>query len=166
MVKKIVTRTLLAQSKEANVRTRAVCVHETLKYTRVQLVFGVDSSSSTQSRSGEPATRAPAQTECWRFPGAAPDERGGAAAGAGGGADADRGREQDGLLRRDPRPTRQAQALPGPGDARRQEGEPGLLRHRREGGAVRRAIARGAGGGGKECGGGREGNRKKVSGGP
>ena len=34
--------------------------------------------------------------------GAAADERGGAAAGAGGGADADRGRQQDGLLRREP----------------------------------------------------------------
>ena len=40
---------------------RAFCVHETLKYTRLQLVFGVDSSSSTQSSSGEPASRAPAQ---------------------------------------------------------------------------------------------------------
>jgi len=40
---------------------RAFCVHETLKYTRLQLAIGVDSSSSTQSSSGEPATRAPAQ---------------------------------------------------------------------------------------------------------
>ena len=40
---------------------RAFCVHETLKYTRLQLVIGVDLSSSTQSSSGEPATRAPAR---------------------------------------------------------------------------------------------------------
>jgi len=36
-------------------------VHETLKSTRLQLAIGVDSSPSTQSSSGEPTTRAPAQ---------------------------------------------------------------------------------------------------------
>eukprot|EP00964_Phaeocystis_antarctica_P101194 scaffold66691_cov58-Phaeocystis_antarctica.AAC.4 len=76
---------------------------------------------------------------------AAADERGGAAAGAGGGADAARGREQDGLLRRAPRQSRPAQALPGAGVARWQDGAPGQLRHRRGGGAVRRALAGGAG---------------------
>jgi hypothetical protein len=50
--------------------------------------------------------------------GAAADEPGGAAAGAGGGADAARGRKQDGLLRREPRQARPAQALPGAGVAR------------------------------------------------
>eukprot|EP00964_Phaeocystis_antarctica_P068476 scaffold41471_cov85-Phaeocystis_antarctica.AAC.2 len=40
--------------------------------------------------------------------GATADERGGTAAGAGGGADAARGREQDGLLRREPPQSRQA----------------------------------------------------------
>eukprot|EP00964_Phaeocystis_antarctica_P071184 scaffold43389_cov68-Phaeocystis_antarctica.AAC.1 len=43
--------------------------------------------------------------------GAAADERGGAAAGTGGGADAARGRDQDGLLLREPRHSRPAQAL-------------------------------------------------------
>eukprot|EP00964_Phaeocystis_antarctica_P080070 scaffold49953_cov55-Phaeocystis_antarctica.AAC.2 len=78
------------------------------------------------------------------------DERGGAA-GAGGGADAARGRQQDGLLRCAPRQARPAQALPGAGEARWQQGEPGPLRHRRRDGAVRRAHAGGAGGGAKGC---------------
>ena len=60
----------------------------------------------------------------------------GAAAGAGGGADAAQGRQQGGLLRREPRQTRPAQALPGEGEARRQGRAPGHLRHRRGGGAV------------------------------
>ena len=51
-------------------------MHETLKYTRLQLVFGVDSSSSTQSSSGEPATRAAsAGTEGWRFFAAFSDQK-------------------------------------------------------------------------------------------
>eukprot|EP00964_Phaeocystis_antarctica_P024002 scaffold13433_cov67-Phaeocystis_antarctica.AAC.1 len=66
---------------------------------------------------------------------AAADERGGAAAGAGGEADAARGRQQDGLLRRAPQQPRQAQALPGEGVARWQGRAPGQLRHRRGGGA-------------------------------
>ena len=70
---------------------------------------------------------------------------GGAAAGAGGGADAARGRQHVGLLRRAPppkKPTLQAtvQALPGAAVARWPEGQPGLLRHRRGGGAVRGAV--------------------------
>eukprot|EP00964_Phaeocystis_antarctica_P037308 scaffold21307_cov66-Phaeocystis_antarctica.AAC.4 len=72
-------------------------------------------------------------------------------AGAGGGADAARGRQQDGLLRRVPHQARPAQALPGTVEVRWQEGEPGLLRHGRGGGTVRRAIAEGAGGGGAGC---------------
>eukprot|EP00964_Phaeocystis_antarctica_P154186 scaffold122764_cov57-Phaeocystis_antarctica.AAC.2 len=77
-------------------------------------------------------------------------ERGGAVAGAGAGADATRGQEQDGLLRRVP-PARQAQALQGGGEPRWQGGAPGLLRHRRGGGAVRGGIAGGAGGGEAGC---------------
>ena len=46
-----------------------------------------------------------------------------------------------------PPQARQAQALPGTGVARRQAGEPGLLRHRQGGGAVRRTVAGGVGGG-------------------
>eukprot|EP00964_Phaeocystis_antarctica_P064308 scaffold38671_cov57-Phaeocystis_antarctica.AAC.6 len=89
----------------------------------------------------------------------AADERGGAATGAGGGADAAaRGRDSDWLLWSAPRPSRQAQALPGAGEARRQGCVPGLLRHRRGGGAVLRAIAGGAGGGGKGGGGGEPGH--------
>eukprot|EP00964_Phaeocystis_antarctica_P085082 scaffold53687_cov52-Phaeocystis_antarctica.AAC.1 len=65
---------------------------------------------------------------------------------AGGGADAARGREQGGLLRRDPRQARPAQALSGTGAAQRQGSEPGHLRHRRGGGAVHRTVAGGAGG--------------------
>eukprot|EP00964_Phaeocystis_antarctica_P038062 scaffold21783_cov51-Phaeocystis_antarctica.AAC.1 len=67
--------------------------------------------------------------------------------------DAGGGREQGGLLRRVPQQSRPAQALPGGGDARWQEGEPGQLRHRRASGAVRRAVAGGTGGGGKGGGG-------------
>eukprot|EP00964_Phaeocystis_antarctica_P009803 scaffold5333_cov56-Phaeocystis_antarctica.AAC.1 len=78
---------------------------------------------------------------------AAADDRGGAAAGAGGGADAARGRQQGGLLLRHPS-VRQDQALRGAGEARWQDGVPGPLRHRRGGGAARRAIAGGAEGGG------------------
>eukprot|EP00964_Phaeocystis_antarctica_P012761 scaffold7007_cov66-Phaeocystis_antarctica.AAC.2 len=81
--------------------------------------------------------------------GGAADERGGAAAGAGGGADAARGREQGGLLVREPQSVQQDQALRGAGEARGQESVPGLLRNRRGGGAVRCAVAGGAGGGGK-----------------
>eukprot|EP00964_Phaeocystis_antarctica_P102460 scaffold67801_cov55-Phaeocystis_antarctica.AAC.4 len=69
----------------------------------------------------------------------------GAAAGAGGGADAARGRQQSGLFRRVP-PARQArQVLRSAGEAQWQNGLHGLLRHRRGGSAVRRAIAGGAG---------------------
>eukprot|EP00964_Phaeocystis_antarctica_P000432 scaffold232_cov67-Phaeocystis_antarctica.AAC.2 len=93
--------------------------------------------------------------------GATPDKRGGAAAGAGRGADAGRGREHDGLLRRAPQQS--SQALPGAGEARWQDGEPGLLRHRRGGGAVRRAVAGGAGEG-KEGGGERERNSRSLVG--
>eukprot|EP00964_Phaeocystis_antarctica_P019997 scaffold11040_cov62-Phaeocystis_antarctica.AAC.2 len=89
--------------------------------------------------------------------GGAADERGGAAAGTGGGADAACGQEQDGLLRRAPQRL-QAQALPGASVARWQASEPGQLRHRRRGGAVRRAIAGRAGGGGKGGGGGETGH--------
>ena len=71
-------------------------------------------------------------------------------AGGGGGADAARGRQQDGLLRREP-PSRQAQALPGAGQTRWQEREPGQLRHSRGGGTVCRAVAGGAGGGAEGC---------------
>eukprot|EP00964_Phaeocystis_antarctica_P029739 scaffold16773_cov31-Phaeocystis_antarctica.AAC.1 len=78
----------------------------------------------------------------------ATDERGGTAAGAGGGADAAGDREQDGLLRRDPHQARPAQALPGAGEPRWQEGGAGQFCHRRGGGAVHRAVAGGAGGGG------------------
>eukprot|EP00964_Phaeocystis_antarctica_P056525 scaffold33336_cov66-Phaeocystis_antarctica.AAC.3 len=77
------------------------------------------------------------------------DERGGAAAGAGGEADAARGRQQDGLLRREPQ-ARPIQALYGAGVARWQDSEPGQLCHRGGGGAVHRANAGGAGGGGRE----------------
>eukprot|EP00964_Phaeocystis_antarctica_P008632 scaffold4664_cov54-Phaeocystis_antarctica.AAC.1 len=77
----------------------------------------------------------------------AADERGGAAAGAGGGADAARGRQQDGLLRRVSPSGQQGQALPGAREARWQASAPGLLRHRRGGSAVRRAVAGGADGG-------------------
>eukprot|EP00964_Phaeocystis_antarctica_P144925 scaffold110825_cov48-Phaeocystis_antarctica.AAC.1 len=66
-------------------------------------------------------------------------------------ANAARGRQQHGLLRRRP-PARPAQALPGAGETRWQDSEPGLLRHRRGGGVVRCAIAGGAGGsGGAGC---------------
>eukprot|EP00964_Phaeocystis_antarctica_P128635 scaffold92429_cov60-Phaeocystis_antarctica.AAC.2 len=83
--------------------------------------------------------------------GAAADERGGAAAGAGRGADPARGRKRDGLLRREPHPSRPAQALSGAGEARWQGRVPGPLRHRRGGRAVRRAVAGGAGGGAEGC---------------
>ena len=83
--------------------------------------------------------------------GGAADERGGTAAGAGGEADAAGHQGQDGLLRRAPQQARQAQALSGAGVARWgwQESAPGLLRHRRGGGAVRRALAGGTGRGGE-----------------
>eukprot|EP00964_Phaeocystis_antarctica_P142976 scaffold108406_cov57-Phaeocystis_antarctica.AAC.2 len=85
----------------------------------------------------------------------AADERGGAAAGAGGEADTARGREQDGLLRRQPRKTQPVQALPGINEPRWQELLPGRLRNCRGGGAMRRAIAGGAdGSGGAGCSGG------------
>ena len=69
-----------------------------------------------------------------------------------GAADAAQGRQQDGPIRRVPQPPRPAQALPGTGVARWQEGEPGHLRHRRGSGAVHRTDAGGAGGGGAACG--------------
>ena len=53
---------------------------------------------------------------------------------------------RDGLLRRGAQAPRPSQALRGAGDARRQQGAPGQLRHRRGGGAVRRTVARGADG--------------------
>eukprot|EP00964_Phaeocystis_antarctica_P044718 scaffold25704_cov53-Phaeocystis_antarctica.AAC.1 len=81
--------------------------------------------------------------------GGASDQRGGAAAGACRGADAGGGRQQDGLLWSARRQSRPTQALPGAGNARWQSREPGQLRHRRGGGAVRPALAGGTGGGGK-----------------
>eukprot|EP00964_Phaeocystis_antarctica_P011120 scaffold6115_cov57-Phaeocystis_antarctica.AAC.5 len=72
-------------------------------------------------------------------------------AGAGGGADAARGREQGGLLWREPRQARPAKALRGAVESRWQSGVPGPLRHRRGGGAVHRANAGGAGDGAEAC---------------
>mgnify|MGYP001449849720 CR=1 FL=1 len=70
--------------------------------------------------------------------------------------DVARGREQDGLLRGVSLPW-QVQALPCEAEARWQDSAPGQLRHRRGGGAVLRAIARGAGGGWKGGAGGESG---------
>eukprot|EP00964_Phaeocystis_antarctica_P077330 scaffold47972_cov55-Phaeocystis_antarctica.AAC.3 len=72
-----------------------------------------------------------------------------------GGAEADRGREHDGLLWCMPRQSRQDQTLSGAGETRWQASDPGPLRHRRGGGVVRRAVAGGAGdSGGADCSGG------------
>ena len=80
----------------------------------------------------------------------AADERGGAAAGAGGGAHAAQGRQQGGLLRREPQVWR-VKALRGAVLSRWRAGLPGLLRHRRGGGAVHRTVAGGPGGGEEAC---------------
>eukprot|EP00964_Phaeocystis_antarctica_P126143 scaffold89866_cov56-Phaeocystis_antarctica.AAC.3 len=68
-------------------------------------------------RVGDPSECAKGCSGTTAYPGA--DERGGAAAGAGGRADAARGREQGGLLRRVPLQSRSTQALQSRGEARR-----------------------------------------------